>query len=256
MRTVLVDDEPVARKVLREELEAFTDVEVVAEADNGRTALAAIEKHRPNVVFLDLQMPVMNGLDTIARLPQASPPAIVILTAYDQFAIQAFEAGAVDYLLKPVGYPRLKQTIERLRRLILNPRQVAENTASLQQVAARQQAASETPAKPLGRIVGKHGDEFFLLQIDDVLAIQADGELTWILMAKRRYLATQNLKALEARLGGSSFRRVHRNALININHIQKMSTLTSQRWLVTLTNGQQLTVSKRLAGNVRDVLHW
>ena len=198
-----------------------------------------------------MQMPVLNGFETISKLQGGALPAIVILTAYDEFAIRAFEAGAVDYLLKPVAQSRLRQSVERTRRLISEPRSVTESIAHIQEVLP-----PGTAAPKVHKIVGKHGEEFFLLNVDEVLACQADGELTWILTATRKYLATQNLKTLEEKLHGSNFRRIHRQALINVNHIRKMSAITSQRWLMTLSNGQQFTVSKRLAKNARDILHW
>src|ERR1700686_140292 len=115
-KTLIVDDEPIARKVLREELELIADVEIVGEADNGSTALEAIAKHQPDLVFLDLQMPVMGGLDVIRSLKRGTHlPVIVIVTAYDKFALEAFEAGAIDYLLKPVGQERLSEAVERAR---------------------------------------------------------------------------------------------------------------------------------------------
>jgi DNA-binding LytR/AlgR family response regulator len=106
------------------------------------------------------------------------------------------------------------------------------------------------------KIVGKLGEEYFLLNPPEVLAFQADGEVTWIVTAKQRYTATQNLTTIESRLQNTSFRRIHRNALVNIEQIRKMSMLSSQRWLVTLNNGQEFIVSKRQAKNVRDVLNW
>src|SRR5713101_1341632 len=110
LKTLIVDDEPVARKVLREELEMLEHVEVIAEADSGAAALDQIARHRPDLVFIDLQMPAMGGLDVVRRLKHGDHvPVIVIVTAYDQFAIQAFEAGAIDYLLKPVGQERSEE---------------------------------------------------------------------------------------------------------------------------------------------------
>jgi DNA-binding LytR/AlgR family response regulator len=106
------------------------------------------------------------------------------------------------------------------------------------------------------KIVGKLGEEYFLLNPSEVLAFQADGDVTWILTAKQRYAATQNLRTIEERLQNSSFRRIHRNALVNVEQIRKMSMITSQRWLITLNNGQEFVVSKRQAKNVRDVLNW
>src|SRR6266853_3398873 len=136
LRTLIVDDEPVARKILREELELVEDVEIVAEADSGGAALEQIDRHQPDLVFLDLQMPAMGGLDVVRRLKQGPHiPVIVIVTAYDQFAIQAFEAGAVDYLLKPVGQERLAAAIERAKRV--TGREAVEKLAQLQEIGDR-----------------------------------------------------------------------------------------------------------------------
>jgi DNA-binding LytR/AlgR family response regulator len=105
-------------------------------------------------------------------------------------------------------------------------------------------------------VIGRSGDEYFLLNLDDVLAFQAERELVWIVTAKQRYLATQNLRAIAGRLPEGQFQRVHRNAIVNTNHVRKMSALSSQRWLITLSNAAQLVVSKRQAHTIRQVLHW
>lgn len=252
MRALIVDDEPVARKVLREELEVLDSVEVVGEAENGERALLQIAATKPDIVFLDIHMPVMNGFELLEHLNGGHLPAIIMVTAYDQHAIRAFEAGAVDYLLKPISQQRLLQSLERARRLSRHPTEAAENLAQLQELAPPDQAGGPR----LRKIVGKIGEEYFLLNPQEVLAFQADGDLTWIVTAKQRYLATQNLRAIEDRLQNTSFRRIHRNALVNVEQIRKMSMITSQRWLMTLNNGQEFIVSKRQARNVRDVLTW
>jgi two-component system, LytTR family, response regulator len=252
MRALIVDDEPIARRVLREELEALPGIEIVGEAENGEAALPRIASLKPDVVFLDIQMPVMDGFELITRLNTGHMPSVIMVTAYDEHAIRAFEAGTVDYLLKPINQQRLAQAVERAKRINANPLQAAENITRLQQMAPTSPATAPRTRK----LVGKLGDEFFLLSPDEVLAFQADGDITWIITAKQRYMATQNLTALEARMRNSSFRRIHRGALVNVEQIRKMSMLSSQRWLVTLNNGQEFTVSKRQAKNVRDVLHW
>jgi DNA-binding LytR/AlgR family response regulator len=252
MRALIVDDEPVARKVLREELELLGSIDVVGEADNGKTALLKISSTKPDIVFLDIQMPVMGGFEVLDRLVGGHIPVVVMVTAYDQHAIRAFEAGAVDYLLKPIGQQRLVQAVDRAKRLARNPLEVAENLAHLDEIAP---TAPNGPRR-VRKIVGKLGEEYFLLNPPEVLAFQADGEVTWIITAKQRYMATQNLTAIESRLRNSSFRRIHRNALVNVEQIRKMSMMSSQRWLVTLNNGQEFIVSKRQAKNVRDILNW
>ena len=254
LRALIVDDEPIARKILREELEFLEGVTLVGEAEDGETALHQITTGEPDVVFLDIQMPGMNGFELLNHLNGGKMPVVVMVTAFDQHAIRAFEAGAVDYLLKPVSQQRLAQALDRARRLFRSPLQVAENMARLQQVAAAKTA--DQALSSLRKIVGKLGDEYFLLDPKEVLAFQADGDETWIVTARQRYRSSQTLRAIQERLSGVMFRRIHRNAMVNVDQIRKMSMITSQRWLITLNNGQEFVVSKRQAKNVRDVLTW
>jgi two-component system, LytTR family, response regulator len=251
MKTLIVDDEPIARQILREELEQLDEVEIVGEAGDGSAAIAAILKFSPELVFLDLQMPGLSGFDVIKKLSSTGRiPMVVIVTAYDQHAIQAFEAGAIDYLLKPIGQDRLAQAVERAMRLRNRPGAMAERLANMQEIA-------ESPhVRPARRIVARSGDEYLLLNSEEVFAFQAEGDLVWIITAKKRYLATQSLKLIQEKLQNTSFRRIHRKALVNIDHVRKMSTLSSQRWLVTLSNNQEFIVSKRQARNVRQLLTW
>ncbi len=249
LRTLIVDDEPVARRVLREELESISEVDVVGEADSGSAALGLIAEQRPDLILLDLQMPEMSGLEVVRSLKTGRHvPAVVVVTAYDSYALQAFEAGAIDYLLKPVGQERLKEAVERARRL--TSRETVERLARLQEIA------EPGSAPRTRRIIGKVGEEYFLLNADEIFAFQADGDLVWIITAKRKYLATQTLKALEERLRTTNFRRIHRNSLVNVDHVRKMSALSSQRWLITLSNDQQFVASKRQAHSVRALLNW
>ena len=117
-------------------------------------------------------------------------------------------------------------------------------------------AAGDSPAAHGAKIVGRTGDDYFLLDADEMLAFQAERELVWIITAKQRLLATQSLRAIEERLGEPEFQRVHRNAIVNVNHVRKMSALSSQRWLITLSNSLQLVVSKRQAHGIRQILQW
>ncbi|HXB67151.1 MAG TPA: LytTR family DNA-binding domain-containing protein [Candidatus Acidoferrales bacterium] len=250
MKALIVDDEPIARRVLREELELFPEVLVVGEAGDGKEALQKIAKLTPDVVFLDLQMPVMSGFEVVRNLREPPLPVIVIVTAFDQHAIEAFEAGAIDYLLKPVGEARLRTAVERARTLQGKPAEVA---ARLDKIASVAEPSNATRNK---KVVGRNGEEYFFLDVDDVLAFQAERELVWIVTSKQRLLATQSLRLLEERLALPQFQRVHRNAIVNVNHVRKMSALSSQRWLITLSNSLQLTVSKRQAHSIRSILNW
>jgi DNA-binding LytR/AlgR family response regulator len=250
MKTLIVDDEPIARRVLREGLELLPDVEVVGEADNGRSALQQIEKLQPELVFLDLQMPVMSGFEVVRNLTGKAMPIIVIVTAFDQHAVQAFEAGAVDYLLKPVQDARLQQAVERARSLRQQPLEIANQAAKIA-------GAVDASTRAMGRkIVGRSGADYVLLHTEEVLAFQAERELVWIVTAKERLLANQSLCSIEERLPANHFQRVHRNALVNVSHIRKISALSSQRWLITLSNALQIVVSKRQAHHLRAILDW
>ena len=198
-----------------------------------------------NSYSLDLQMPEMGGFDVIRNLRAGAIPAIVIVTAFDQYAIEAFDAGAVDYLLKPVNDARLLKAVQRARSLQGRPRVLAEKAEQLANMSGRGR-----------KIAGRNGEEYVLLDSSEVLAFQADGDLVWIITAKNRYLATQSLRAVEARTFDRAFQRVHRNAIVNEDHVRKMSALSSQRWLLTMTNGLELIVSKRQAHRVREILRW
>jgi two-component system LytT family response regulator len=248
LRTLIVDDEPIARKVLREELGSFEEVDIIGEADNGASALEKISADHPDLVLLDLQMPEMGGLEVVRNLRHGTHmPVIVIVTAYDRYALQAFEAGAIDYLLKPVRSERLAVALERAKRL--TEKEAAERLAHLQEIA-------DQPATPQPRrIVGRIGEEYFLLSAEEIYAFQADGEIVWIITASKKYLATQTLKVLDQRLRNTSFRRIHRSALVNVDHVRKMSALSSQRWLITLSNDQEFIASKRQAGSIRQLLN-
>jgi len=243
MKTLIVDDEPIARRVLRQELASVADVVIVGEAENGKQALQQISALHPDLVLLDLQMPVMGGFEVVRKLRGGRLPAVVIVTAFDQHAVEAFEAGAVDYLLKPVSDERLRSAVERARKRCENPLELAHDVARI--------SAAETR-----KIVGRHGEDYVLLDPDEILAFQAEGELVWIVTAQQRLLATQPLRVIEDHLQGQLFRRVHRNAIVNVNHVRKMSALSSQRWLVTLSNSVEVVVSKRQAHSIRSVLRW
>ena len=234
LRTLIVDDEPIARQVLRDQLEEFIGVEVVGEAENGSEALEKISEVHPDLVLLDLQMPLMDGLEVVHRLRGKSPPAVVIVTAYDEHAIRAFEEDAVDYLLKPVSEQRLRKALDRVRAI----------------------TASRAGTARARKVVGRSGGDFVLLEMDEVLAFQADGELVWIVTATDRLLATESLRAIEEKLRDQQFQRVHRNAIVNVNHVRKLTAMPSQRWLITMSNSMQLVASKRQAHNLRAILRW
>ena len=186
-------------------------------------------------------MPELGGLAVAKNLRGKRMPLIIFVTAFEQHALEAFDAGAVDYLLKPVRHERLAAAIQKARPML---------TSSSMPVEAKAQKAT------VRRIVGRVGSDMHLLNPADVIAFQADGETVVILTSAGRFYAEHSLKALEQRIDPETFRRVHRKTIINTDHIRKISPLSSKRWLLKMSNGLEVVVSKRLAGLIRDETRW
>lgn len=239
LRILIADDEPVARQVLAELIEDCPGALLTGVAASGPEAVEQASLLHPDVILLDLHMPGLDGFGVARALRGGRLPLIIYVTAYEKHALQAFETGAVDYLLKPVRRERLLAALEKAR----------------QQVAGLRRAAPPASAEPR-RIVGRLGADLHLLDPDDVIAFQADGDTVQILTTRGRFYAEHSLRALELRLPSPRFRRVHRRTIINTDHIRKISPLTSKRWLLTLSNGQEAIVSKRLAGVIREATDW
>lgn len=244
LRAVIADDELIARRILEEELATIPGVVIAGHAENGKQAIEVINAVRPDVVLLDIQMPGCDGFEVVSSLAPL-PPAIIFVTAFDQHALRAFEAGAAGYLLKPVRQERLRAAIEKARAAVRHPVQTAEAVSQTLEAAQRSNR---------GKVVGKRGNEYFLLDLDEVIAFRAEGELVWIITRQKRYLANHTLRELATRYEGREFRRIHRGALINFDHVRKVTTLSSQRWCVTLSNDLELIVSKRRAHTILGVL--
>jgi len=234
MRVLIADDEPVARQVLREYVEAIPLLELAGEASTGKETLQRILDLDPDVVLLDQQMPELYGLAVVRSLRGAHTPQIIFVTAYERHALEAFEVGAVDYLLKPVRRERLEKALEKARRQLKNS------------------PAAQSPKK----IVGRRGADMYLLDPAEIIAFHAEGELVHIITTGQRYLSDHSLKTLEQKLERPRFRRVHRATLINTDHLRKISPLSSRRWLLKMSNGFEAVVSKRLASSIREQARW
>ena len=246
LRTLIVDDETAARELLRRDLRDLDGIEIVGEAENCDAAQQQIADLDPDLVLLDIQMPVCDGFQVVRRI-KGRLPAIVFVTAYSEHALRAFEVGAVDYLLKPFSKTRLHRSIKRAMESRRSPGKIAEQVAQV--VNADAKRARRPP-----KIVGCHGRDFLLLDLDEIYAFRASDEIVWIQMKDRQYRATQTLSSLAERLADSQFLRVHRSVLVNVDKIRRISALSSRRWLLTLENGLQCTVSKRYATMVRTLL--
>jgi len=251
LRILIADDERPARRFLANLLASVADVELIAEASNGQEAVALIEQLRPDLALLDLQMPELGGLDAARLVSAGATPAIAFVTAFDEFAVQAFELNAVDYLLKPVEAARLAATIDRAR-----ARLKAGATERARSVAAAA-AAYDTATRRtfLERIPVRRRDEVIILPVRQIASIVADGELLQITTtATERYTITYRLHALEARLDPRRFVRLGRGTLAAIDLIQKVSPMPGGTYEVTLSNGQHLPVSRLQSKVLRETL--
>lgn len=234
MRVLIADDEPIARAILREQVDSIAGLELAGEASTGPEAISRILDLRPDVVLLDLQMPELDGLAVVRSLNGERSPLIIFVTAYENHALAAFEVGAIDYLLKPVRRERLEKAIEKARRQL------------------------KPSAKPdtLRKIVGRRGSDMYLLDPSEIVAFQAEGELVYIVATAQRYLSDHSLKSLGDKLDQKRFRRIHRSTIINTDHIRRISPLSSKRWLLKMSNNFEAVVSKRLASAIREDTRW
>ena len=242
MRVIIVDDEPLARRGIRQLLADHLDAEIVAECANGSLALAAVQTLSPDLIFLDVQMPEMDGFEVVRRIGVARIPSVVFVTAYDEFAVSAFEACAVDYLMKPVGPARFAAAMHRVRERQNEAAalaRVAELQALLTRVApAMQQPLLVTTAKGAVRI-----DPY---EID---WIGADDYYAVLHVGTRHYLLRESLASLEERLPDGRFVRVHRSAIVNCSRVKEI-----RRDIVVLRDGTSLVISRRRRAAVRAAL--
>ena len=251
LRVVLADDERPARRFLINLLKSFPDVEIVGEAGNGKEAIDLIEAERPDLALLDLHMPETGGLD-VARLVKAgATPSIAFVTAHDDFAIQAFELNAIDYLLKPVERERLASTIDRARaRAGAAP---AERARGLTEASVALE--SVTRAQYLERIPVRRREETVILPVRQISSVVADGELLHLTTTNsERFTISHRLHALEARLDPRRFVRLSRGTLASLDQIKKVSPTPGGTYQVVMANGETLQVSRIQSRLLRETL--
>jgi two-component system LytT family response regulator len=253
LRVIVADDERPARAFLTGILEHFEDVDVVAEASGGAQCVELIEEHSPDLVLLDLQMPEVDGLGVVRLIRRDRLPLIAFVTAYDEYAVRAFEINAVDYLLKPVDPIRLRATVnramERLERAEIRP-----GDADRIRAAASEYAALQPPAL-LRRIPVRKRDDIFLVPVEQIVSIVADGELLHLLTRTGdRHIITYRLKDLEARLDPAQFVRISRGTLLNIGMIQKVTPMSGGTYVAVMQTGAQHQVSRIRGRVLRDQL--
>ena len=243
LRVVVADDERPARSFLVTQLRTFDDVVVVGEAASGREAVALVEKERPDLLLLDWQMPELDGIGVVKALRRQDLPLVAFVTAYDEYAVRAFEVNAVDYLLKPVERARLRDTLNRAQERIEHAEIVAEQASRVGAAVEAYETSIRSPY--LERIPVRQRDEVVLVPVATVASIVAEGELLHITTVQRlRYTITYRLKDLEHRLDPEKFIRLGRGTLANVELIAKVALMPGGTHQATLSNGQKLQVSR------------
>jgi DNA-binding LytR/AlgR family response regulator len=228
VRVLIVDDEPIARRLLRELFEEFPEVSICGEAADGVEALQQMVALRPDAVFLDLHMPGLDGLSTVRSLRGDAAPAMVFVTAHHEHALTAFDSGVVDYLLKPVRKERLGAAIGKVRRFLAQPARAAPR-----------------------KFTAHSGRDYIMIEASHVVAFQAQGEEVFLISGQRKLRTSYTLKALTKDLPSPPFTRIHRQTILNTDHISRVSPLSSRRWLLTMSNGSEFIVSKRMGAQIR-----
>jgi two-component system, LytTR family, response regulator len=251
LRVVVADDERPARSFLLALLRSFDDVSVVGEAASGREAVAVIEKEKPDLALLDWQMPELDGIGVVRILKRQNMPLVAFVTAYDEYAVRAFEVNAVDYLLKPVDKARLRDTLNRAQERVEHAEIVAEQATHVGAAIAAYEASIGPPY--LERIPVRHREEVLIVPVHQIASIVAEGELLNLTTIRsEHHTITYRLKDLERRLDPARFVRLGRGTLANVDLITKVSVMPGGTHIAVLSNGQKLPVSRLQSRILRD----
>ena len=253
LRVVVADDERPARSFLVALLRSFEDIAVVGEAASGKEAVAMIEKEKPDLAFLDWQMPELDGMGVVRQLRKQSMPLIAFVTAYDEYAVRAFEVNAVDYLLKPVDKSRLRETLNRAQDRMEHAEIVEEQASRVGQALDAYEATARPPF--LERIPVRHREEVVIVPVQHIASIVANGELLNITTTRNeRHTITYRLKDLERMLDPGKFIRLGRGTLANVDQIGKVAVMPGGTHVAILANGQKLPVSRIQSRVLRERL--
>lgn len=253
LRIVIADDERPARLFLKNILQDFEDAEIVGEAENGAEAVEIIKETKPDLALLDLQMPIASGIDVVRLLKKSQMPLVAFVTAYDDYAVQAFEVNAVDYLLKPIEKSRLRETLNRARERLEQTDFQATEAAKLKAAVAVYEENADVTL--LERIPVRQRGEILLIPVSEIASITADGELLHITnLENKKYTINFRLKDIEARLDGQKFVRLSRGAIVNTETIARIAPLPGGTYLISLKNGQEISSSRFQSRMLRDKL--
>ena len=239
-RTLIADDEPLARERLRQLLTEQPEIELIGECADGREAVTAIQKNSPDLIFLDIQMPELNGFEVLEAINADPMPVIVFVTAHDKFALKAFEVHAVDYLLKPFDRERFGSA---LRRALQQVKYREDPTRAEAQAAVLTEMQS--PAKPMDRLAVKSGGRIRILRTADIVWVEAAHNYVEIHEDKQSHLLRDTMSSIEQKLPADKFVRISRSVIVNVEKVKELEPLFYGEYTITLQNGKRLTLSRR-----------
>ncbi|MEO7170944.1 LytTR family DNA-binding domain-containing protein [Sphingomonas sp. QA11] len=264
IRTILVDDEPLAIQGLELRLQAHEDVEIIDKCQNGREAIRAIKTHKPDLVFLDIQMPGFDGFSVVQGLMEVEPPLFVFVTAYSDHALKAFEAQAVDYLMKPVEESRLADTLDRVRQRLAEKRGI-EEVDRLKEVLAEvapdsvenlADGGDQVSANRFEKLINiKDRGQIFRVDVDTIERIDAAGDYMCIYTGDNTLILRETMKDLEKRLDPRRFQRVHRSTIVNLDLVKEVKPHTNGECFLVLGSGAQVKVSRSYRDVVARFVH-
>jgi two-component system, LytTR family, response regulator len=249
VRVLLVDDEPLAREMLREMLSQDQDVKIVGECVSGHEAVEAIRSLNPDLIFLDVQMPELGGFEVLEALGTKVVPHVIFVTAYDQYAVRAFEVHALDYLLKPFDRERFEGSWRRAKSQILR-----EKDGGMDQRILALLEELKAGSRYLERLVIKSGGRIFFLDSDDIDWIEAEGNYVSIHCGRKSHLLRETISSLESQLDPKKFLRIHRSSIVRMDRIQELQPWFHGEYRVILHSGTQLTLSRNYRDRLQEAL--
>jgi len=253
MDVIIVDDEPAGRRTLREYCNAEADLRVVGEYGDGATALAAVRSQRPQLLFLDIQMDPLNGIELARSLEPERLPSLVFVTAYDTYALEAFEVSAVDYLLKPFDQDRFRKTLERVRPRHLQS-SVDERQALLAGLLAQLDRGARAPVEERHRLLAEFGGRLHVLDAATVEMIEADRNYVVIRVGKDSFHARSTLQQAELALNSQPMLRISRSCLVNMNYVREVNRTLRGDFILVLAGGATVTSSEGFRAKVKEYL--
>jgi two-component system LytT family response regulator len=248
LRVLIVDDEPLGRQRLRALLEAENDIEVLGECTDGPSAVVALRQQRPDLLFLDVRMPELDGFGVLEAMGEDRPPGVIFVTAYDKYALRAFEVHALDYLLKPFDRERFQKALERARAQIAQTQTAGVN----EQLRALLEDA-RAGKKYLDRVVIKSASRVFFLRVEEIDWIEAAANYLKLHVGQEAHLLRETMNGLEARLDPEKFLRIHRSTIVNIERIQELQPWFHGDYVVLLRDGTKLTLSRGYRQKLQDL---